>query len=389
SLPDLLEARDQYHVHLMRHPNVVATAIGRYRIRIEDSWPDEKGPGKVQGTGKRTLTNSSVRPYSWPAILVFVSEWVEEHEFVAKGRYTADQMVPKTLYLPDGRLVPVCVIEAPRELQNAVSPFARRFPLNNLGGGYPVTVNLQGRRHFATIACLVSDGHKAYALTNRHVTGEAGEVLYSYLDGRERRIGSTAPKQLTRMPFRDVYPGWAGKDVFVNLDVGLIDVNDLNMWSAEVRNVGVMGPMVDLSVANISLSLVGAHVSGSGAASGLMQGEIHGLFYRYKSQGGFEYVADLFIGPRTPPAGRQSKSGAPAASLFATHPGDSGTLWLLEPRAPAKKDKDNAATQHLPPLPLAMQWGENTLYSGEPAPPQSFVLATLLSRVCALLEIDP
>src|SRR4029077_15575891 len=42
SLRDLLDARDQYHVHLMRHPNVMATAIGYYRIRKGDSRPGEK-----------------------------------------------------------------------------------------------------------------------------------------------------------------------------------------------------------------------------------------------------------------------------------------------------------------------------------------------------------
>src|SRR5215467_7154515 len=68
SLKDLLDARDQYHIHLMRHPNVVATAIGRYRIRNEEPWPSEHGAGR-RLSGERTLTNSQVRPYSWPAVL--------------------------------------------------------------------------------------------------------------------------------------------------------------------------------------------------------------------------------------------------------------------------------------------------------------------------------
>jgi hypothetical protein len=33
SLKDLVTARDLYHMYLMRHSNVVATAVGRYRIR--------------------------------------------------------------------------------------------------------------------------------------------------------------------------------------------------------------------------------------------------------------------------------------------------------------------------------------------------------------------
>ena len=41
SLKDLLEARDQYHIHLMRHPNVVATAVGRYRIRKKRRLADQ------------------------------------------------------------------------------------------------------------------------------------------------------------------------------------------------------------------------------------------------------------------------------------------------------------------------------------------------------------
>ena len=72
SLRDLLDARDQYHIHLMHHRNVVATAIGLYRIRQKDSWPTEQSEGKVHGTYARTLENSQVRSYSWPAILVFV-----------------------------------------------------------------------------------------------------------------------------------------------------------------------------------------------------------------------------------------------------------------------------------------------------------------------------
>ena len=61
SLLDLVTARDLFHVHLMRHPNVAATAIGRYRIRVGDSWPNEKK--KIHGTSVRRLDNSEVRPY--------------------------------------------------------------------------------------------------------------------------------------------------------------------------------------------------------------------------------------------------------------------------------------------------------------------------------------
>ncbi|MCQ1837736.1 hypothetical protein [Neorhizobium galegae] len=375
SLRDLLDARDQYHIHLMRHANVIATAIGLYRIRTKDSWPTERSEGKVHGTYARTLANSQIRYYSWPAILVFVERWVTEKDL------EPGDLVPKTLYLPDGRSVPVCVIEAPKEGRNEIRPLKTVFPVNNIGGGWPVIARNQGQEYAATIACLVSDGHTVYALTNRHVAGEAGEIIYSRLGGKEQRIGVSSEKHLTRALFTTHYPGWPGRDVYVNLDVGLIDIDNLDRWTAEIRHVGQMGKMVDLSVHTISLALIGRDVRGTGAASGEMEGEIAALFYRYKTNGGFEYVADLLIGPR--PA-EDNKAKEPT---FATHPGDSGTLWLLEPDDEGKSPKSKA--KHKDYQPLAMQWGRNMLYSAGEARPQSYVLATLLSRVCAELGVDP
>jgi hypothetical protein len=375
SLKDLLEARDQYHIHLMRHPNVVATAVGRYRIRKREDWPkDHRACQPVKG--ERTLVNSEVRPYSWPAVLVFVEKWEEPDAFGGKGaRYDPDEMVPRTLYLPDGREVPICVIVAPRQARSDVTAPPIRYPLNNIGGGYPVVAEVQGQSHVATIACLVGDGHKVYALTNRHVVGDAGEVVYAKLGGKQIRIGVSSGKQLTRLPFAELYPGWPGRDTFVNLDIGMVEVDDLDLWTAKIRDIGTMEPMADFAVDNLSLSLIGCHVRGHGAASGVMLGEIHGLFYRYKSQGGFEYVADLFIGPRS------NGEAHGKAQAFATHPGDSGTLWLLEPIEPGKQ-----APKYLP---LAMQWGQNTFGARQGMGAQTYVLATLLSRVCALLTVDP
>jgi hypothetical protein len=141
--------------------------------------------------------------------------------------------------------------------------------------------------------------------------------------------------------------------------------------------------MADFSGTNLSLSLIGCQVRGVGAASGEMLGEIQGLFYRYKTGGGFEYVSDLFIGPRAPEKGKgRRRTSAPK---FATHPGDSGTLWMLEPTS----ESDSKASGSAAFLPLAMEWGRNMLASSGSAPPQSYALATLLSRVCALLEVDP
>src|SRR5262249_17342543 len=74
SLLDLLAARDLYHLHLAERKGVIGTAVGRYLIRKEDSWPNDKV--KRKGTGPRTLDNSEVRPYSWPCVLAFVERWI-------------------------------------------------------------------------------------------------------------------------------------------------------------------------------------------------------------------------------------------------------------------------------------------------------------------------
>lgn len=375
SLKNLIDAREQFHVHLMRHPNVVATALGRYRVRKTDSWPNDKR--KRHGTGVRRLDNSEVRPYSWPCILVFVTTWQDPKTFASRP----EDLISKTVFMPDGSKIPICVIEAPKETVTLVEPTEIARPLNNIGPGSPLIASVQGQKYLATIACLVSDGHKIFALTNRHVTGEEGEVVSSILAGNEVKIGESSAKQLTRLPFSSLYPDYVVSETFVNLDIGLVDIDDLSRWTTKVRGIGVVGPMADFSSHNLSLSLVGCHVCGIGAASGAMLGEIHGLFYRYKTGGGFEYVADIYIGPRT------STKNAPPPK-FETHPGDSGTLWLLEPEqtSEATSQKSQRGEQYRP---LAMQWGRNMLYSAEKAPPQSFVLATLLSRVCAILEVDP
>ena len=75
SLRDVLEARDAYHVHLLNQPNVVATAVGRYLIRVEEV---PKGPFTLEQRlslppgerPPRTLERSRVQEWSWPSVLV-------------------------------------------------------------------------------------------------------------------------------------------------------------------------------------------------------------------------------------------------------------------------------------------------------------------------------
>ena len=355
NLADLLLARERNHLELMRKKYVIGTAIGLYLIRKSD--PPSRRVSKRERP-PRTLENSEVRDSSWPCILVFVEQWKPESELNWLDR------VPPSVYLDEHRKVPTCVVYAPKvdvvetPMRNVV------YPCQRIGGGFPVIAEVQGREHIASVGCMLRDGHTIYALTNRHVTGPAGEIVYGRLAGEKMRIGESSFKQLTRMLFPEVYPGWAGKDTWVNLDVGLIRVDDVNQWSASVYGIGTMGPIADLGTDNLTLRLIDTPVRAYGCGSGQMKGRIKALFYRFKSLGGFDYVSDFLIGPRE------------AGGNLATHPGDSGTVWLLE-------SKENGL------MPIALQWGGQVFASdGGAQQRSSYALATCLSTVCNILNVD-
>ncbi|MFI5105204.1 MAG: hypothetical protein ACHP79_09800, partial [Terriglobales bacterium] len=192
SFRDLVEARDFYHRQLMRKKNVVGTALGRYL---------QRKPG-VGDKEKKTLSNTEVRKNSWPCLLVFVKQWATDSQFGSgKGQINPGDFVPRSIEMTDGRVVPLCVIEAPPVDTAPVEPVTPTFPTNWIGGGYPVIADVQGQEHIASIGGMLTDGHLVYAITNRHVTGAPGEVVYSILGGERVAIGRSSFKQIARMPF--------------------------------------------------------------------------------------------------------------------------------------------------------------------------------------------
>jgi hypothetical protein len=360
SLRDLLAARDQFHLHLVHKENVIATAVGKYRIRKDDPWPDKDHPRPARSDHpKRTLANSEVRSYSWPAILVFVEQWMQQGELAHP-----EDAVPPAIYMPNGQKVPICVIEAERDNLRPEGEAHYSYPASVMGGGYPVICDIQNREHIASVACLVTDGSKTYALTNRHVVSNPGTHLSAIVGRNKVPIGTSARGQLTRKPFKQIYPGWPGDNVYVDQDVGLIDLDNLDQWTTQVYGVGEIGPLADLDVSNISLRLIGCPVRAHGAASGDMRGEICALFYRFKSLAGFDYVADVLIGPK-------------GEKPLGTHPGDSGTLWLIDASDPKHG-----------PRPLALQWGGQRFFEADSTKASSYALATFLSTVCNELNVS-
>lgn len=366
SIKDLLEARDQFHIHLLKKENVIATAISRYRIRKTDPWPEkdiikiEESDDKPKFKGERTLENSEVRYYSWPCILVFVDEWKQVDAF---SKNDFQDVVPNCIYMPDGRTVPICVVKAPKmdKRDEFIDVSKLNFPRNILSGGQPLIVDLQGQEHIASIGCLVTDGNKTYALTNRHVSGDAGTIIYSKMGSAIKRIGVTSNKQLLKVRFSDAYDGWQGRNLLVNMDAGLIEVDDINMWKTEVYGIGAFYRMADLNTANITLDLIGRKVSGYGARSGKIAGEITAMFYRYKSVGGIEYISDFLIGPVQ-------------GECLDIAPGDSGTLLLME-------DKDKLR-------PFALMWGMHEFALNSGSLKHGYALASCLCNMCKILDVD-
>ena len=369
SVKDLVEARDTFHVHLMNKRNVIATAISRYRIRLSD-FKMENGikiysPEHKFPKAERTLENSIVTDFSWPCVLVFVKLWEKETALINDGQ---DNIIPKNIYMPDGRVVPICVVVAPKSVManTMVNEAMLNFPVNLISGGFPLIVQSQGERRIASVGCLVTDGNKVYAITNKHVTGKEGTEIFSLFNGIQRRIGTTAFKQMGRTKFMEMYPGFTGKNLVVNQDVGLIEVDDLAMWKTEVMGFGQVNELKDLNTFNISLELITKKVFAFGAVSKNIAGQIAGLFYRYKAVGGTEYIADYLI-------------GGVDGNVLNTHHGDSGTLWLIE-------DEDDDKQPVL--RPFALHWGQHEFMEGDKKKKRTYAMATSLSNICRELDID-
>lgn len=370
SVKDLLEARDLFHVHLMNKANVIGTAIGRYRIRNEDVAEGKiiKRPPGYKHLRERTLGNSQVVDESWPCILVFVSAWKTKEEL--KQDDNIAQYIPPNVYMPDGRIVPICVVEAPAQVETDpdIDESLLDFPESAIGGGYPLLIYSQGITKVASVGAIVTDGNKYYALTNKHVTGTPGSPIYSVFKGHQRRIGLTTSINIGNTLFQSVYTDWVQPNLFVNVDVGLIEIDNINDWKTDIYGLGQLGKVVDLNTRNITLKLIGVSVAAHGAVTGNMEGEISALFYRYKSIAGYEYVADFLIGPKL------------GQGSLKTRHGDSGTIWVIPPTSTS-----NAGDQYLP---LAIQWGQRAIIDGETSTTNTFALATNLSHICRDLDIE-
>lgn len=395
SISDLLDAREAVHVHFMQMENVFATAIGLYRIRKDDLDYNHYHPpaeAALKERGKkatpRTMENTIVQPWSWPCVLVFVKDWLKPADYHAAS--LKGQVVPPFIDLPDGRVIPTCVIQASLwdgvETRLGGYQFSKRL----MGGGYPVVTKVQGQEHVGSVGCLVTDGVRHFALTNQHVAGEAGSEIFTLLQGDGTKIGTSAKRSLRSEPFQKLYPGFPGASTRSNLDIGLIDVDDLAAWTAQIFGLGVLGPLVEFNVHTASLDWIGTAAMAYGAHSGELHGEIKALFYRYRTIGGLDYVSDFLL-------------GGVGDEALRTMPGDSGTLWCVQTQTDPRDVKPARAKRKPHPKPnaaapasesgfvyrpFALEWGGQKLTGGAGAQYTQYALAASLAIACRELDVE-
>jgi hypothetical protein len=206
-----------------------------------------------------------------------------------------------------------------------------------------------------------------YGLTNAHVTGKPGEILYTQRFGNDMQIGISSSKQLQRKPFDQVYEGLPGKHTVVNLDIGLVEFDNVQEVTAQIYGIGAVQGVAEVNHATVSLNLIGCPVKGFGCVSGIMQGQILGLYYRYKNPGGYDSVSDYLIGPRT----EEGK----IITTFAPTNGDSGTLLVVD---------DKTREEHMKAI--GVIWGgQKSIIDGKL---QSYGLATNLATICNMLDVE-
>ena len=209
SVADLIEAREAHHIQLASLDNVVATAIGRYLIHERDWYathpPDEKRPPSVAKISEpRTLANSIVRPWSWPAVMVFVRRWQRPEQL-------GPNEIPRTLYLPDGRVIPTCVVLAEPDEEMPQPAHGPAQVSSLIGGGYSCLRTHQGVSHVGTFGCVVARSGAYFALTSRHIAGMPDEEIRAFIRGEYHRVGKGAGVGVDRVLMSDIFRNLAGR----------------------------------------------------------------------------------------------------------------------------------------------------------------------------------
>lgn len=373
SLRDVLEARDHYSVHLANLPNVLGTAAGRYRVRLKDKrTPEQIIQGGSSSMGAKTLANSAMREWSWPCVLVFVTEWLPPDVFAKHP----EKAVPPLLYMPDGRIVRTCVVLVEPRKKNLPSESLLLNPAHVLGSGSQIFTQAQGLTRLGAATCLVTDGGLTYALGSGHVVAPQGSCIQGPTRGGVRDLGASA-RIVNTVAMTDLYPGYPGARTQVTLDAGLVQVDSAHDWTSQVAGVGAIGAPIDLSAESLTIGLIGAPLFSVLPGGHRVEGCVHGLFYRHASLSGIDYVTELLIGPRH-------------GGQVETRPGDSGVLWFWDHLNDTRADEEempSPAVRNFEFRPVAVQWGGHGFLDGTQTGTE-FALAAGLSSICRYLGVE-
>ena len=100
------------------------------------------------------------------------------------------------------------------------------------------------------------------------------------------------------------------------MDAGLVRIDDFYDWTSQVFGIGEIGPVFNATEQAITLDLIDSPVRAFGGTSGVMEGAIRALFFRYESLGVYDHATDILIGPRkTAWASESGKAHLPGPAI--------------------------------------------------------------------------
>ena len=218
----------------MNKANVIGTAVGLYLIRDDEKWPQEGGFDQelMRTPGRLAIRTCANTP--WPCIMVLVRESIKEEDFgkrdgpdlwtLSRSDYPfpMDASFP---YVSCGRRQ-ASDRDAATAADSEAEPSVRWRAAGLRERPAPIRI--------ATVACLVSDGHIAYALTARTCAENQARSCrccwrrFARIGvGTDKKLRARCSRKSIRLPLRQTW---------LNLDVGLVRVDEWGRGRQHLRS---------------------------------------------------------------------------------------------------------------------------------------------------------
>jgi hypothetical protein len=257
-----------------------------------------------------------------PAVIIFVPSKVDP------SLLPADQKIPRILEGPDGLECPTDIVvgrKAPDEPPPPPLAAANEALIEELRGGQIGLIGgvqlgffeSDGLGYVGTAACAVrrkSDGRKGL-LTNQHVGGPAGRVMYQPDPGNVR-IGHTRAS-FEMDPDEYYFQGLIDEeDAYYRIDCAFVDVQDaaLPLVKAGLYRLGSVGAPLPLDLE--TMGPLGRKVISIGRTRGIQRGTMAAFGYEWADDPTSSVYTDYLV------IGEKGK-------VFSDH-GDSGKLIVTD-----------------------------------------------------------